>query len=145
MSRKKTVKGKAAGSSPSAGSPAGKWTGKAPRNSPGIVPMNGVVHPSRPSVSCSSEFYDIAFKVRRVEGERPAPPPASMPFSLITPAAGSTSVNIRSITATQPPHAPSLLVPGTSSSRGRSWGSSRWGHGSTSSASLAPPDDQVVL
>lgn len=65
MSRKKTVKGKAATRSPSAGSPTGKWPGRAAKSSPGIVPMNGVVHPSRPSVSSSSEFYDIAFKVRR--------------------------------------------------------------------------------
>lgn len=64
MSRKKAVRGKAATSSPSAGSPAGKGAGRAARSSPGIVQMNGVVHPSRPSVSSSSEFYDIAFKVR---------------------------------------------------------------------------------
>lgn len=66
MSRKKAVKGKAANnSSPSAGgSPTGKSAGKAARSSPGIVQMNGVVHPSRPSISNSSEFYDIAFKVR---------------------------------------------------------------------------------
>ncbi len=64
MSRKKAVKGKAATSSPSAGSSAGKGAGKAAKSSPGIVQMNGVVHPSRPSISNSSEFYDIAFKVR---------------------------------------------------------------------------------
>lgn len=64
MSRKKAVKGKAATSSPSAGSPSGKGTGKSARGSPGIVQMNGVVHPSRPSISNSSEFYDIAFKVK---------------------------------------------------------------------------------
>ncbi|XP_039905597.1 ras-related protein Rab-26-like isoform X2 [Simochromis diagramma] len=66
MSRKKAVKGKAATSSPSAGSPSGKGTGKSARGSPGIVQMNGVVHPSRPSISNSSEFYDIAFKVMLV-------------------------------------------------------------------------------
>ncbi|GLD49355.1 ras-related protein Rab-26-like protein [Lates japonicus] len=67
MSRKKAAKGKAATSSPSAGSPTGgKGTGKAARSSPGIVQMNGVVHPSRPSISNSSEFYDIAFKVMLV-------------------------------------------------------------------------------
>uniref|UniRef100_A0A8C4H4P4 small monomeric GTPase n=1 Tax=Dicentrarchus labrax TaxID=13489 RepID=A0A8C4H4P4_DICLA len=66
MSRKKAVKGKAATSSPSAGSPTGKGTGKAAKSSPGIVQMNGVVHPSRPSISNSSEFYDIAFKVMLV-------------------------------------------------------------------------------
>ncbi|XP_017280953.1 ras-related protein Rab-26-like [Kryptolebias marmoratus] len=63
MSRKKAARGKAATSSPSAGSPAGK---RAARSSPGIVQMNGVVHPSRPSISNSSEFYDIAFKVMLV-------------------------------------------------------------------------------
>lgn len=63
MSRKKSAKGKAVTSSPSAGSPAGKGAGKTARSSPGIVQMNGVVHPSRPSISNSSEFYDIAFKV----------------------------------------------------------------------------------
>ncbi|XP_068193499.1 ras-related protein Rab-26-like [Antennarius striatus] len=67
MSRKKTVKSKAANSSPSASSPAGKASsGKASRSNPGIVQMNGVVHPSRPSISNSSEFYDIAFKVMLV-------------------------------------------------------------------------------
>lgn len=66
MSRKKAAKGKAAASSPSAGSPSAKGSpGKAVKSSPGIVQMNGVVHPSRPSISNSSEFYDIAFKVRR--------------------------------------------------------------------------------
>ncbi|XP_062263966.1 ras-related protein Rab-26-like [Platichthys flesus] len=62
MSRKKSARGKAASSSPSTGSP----TGKAARSSPAIVQMNGVVHPSRPSISNSSEFYDIAFKVMLV-------------------------------------------------------------------------------
>ncbi|XP_068606137.1 ras-related protein Rab-26-like [Brachionichthys hirsutus] len=57
MSRKKTVKSKAANSSP-----AGKGTGKASS----IVQMNGVVHPSRPSISSSGEFYDVAFKVMLV-------------------------------------------------------------------------------
>ncbi|CAJ1075069.1 ras-related protein Rab-26-like isoform X2 [Xyrichtys novacula] len=66
MSRKKAAKGKAGSSSPSAGSPTGKGTGKTARSSPGIVQMNGVVHPSRPSISNSSEFYDIAFKVMLV-------------------------------------------------------------------------------
>ncbi|XP_054606568.1 ras-related protein Rab-26 [Nothobranchius furzeri] len=68
MSRKKAAKGKApssssgGGGSPSAASSAGKGA----RSSPGIVQMNGVVHPSRPSISNSSEFYDIAFKVMLV-------------------------------------------------------------------------------
>ncbi|KAM7386917.1 hypothetical protein PAMA_009508 [Pampus argenteus] len=66
MSRKRAAKGKAANSSPSASSPVGKGTVKAARSSPGIVQMNGVIHPSRPSISNSSEFYDIAFKVMLV-------------------------------------------------------------------------------
>ncbi|KAM7371971.1 hypothetical protein PAMP_009171 [Pampus punctatissimus] len=66
MSRKKAAKGKAANSSPSASSPVGKCIVKAARSSPGIVQMNGVIHPSRPSISNSSEFYDIAFKVMLV-------------------------------------------------------------------------------
>ncbi|KAI3359220.1 hypothetical protein L3Q82_002741 [Scortum barcoo] len=66
MSRKKAAKAKGAASSPSACSPGGKAAGKAARSSPGIVQMNGVVHPSRPSISSSSEFYDIAFKVMLV-------------------------------------------------------------------------------
>lgn len=64
MSRKKAAKGKAANSKQSAGSPSGRGTVKAARSSPSIVQMNGVVHPSRPSISNSNEFYDIAFKVR---------------------------------------------------------------------------------
>lgn len=66
MSRKKTVKGKAGANNPSTGSPSGKATEKTAKSSPGIVPINGVVHPSRPSISNSSEFYDIAFKVMLV-------------------------------------------------------------------------------
>lgn len=82
MSRKKTVKGKAAASGPPAGSPTGRRAGRTARSSPGIVPMTGVVHPSRPAVSSSGEFYDIAFKVRPVR-----PPPSRV--SLLKPAAGS--------------------------------------------------------
>ncbi|XP_060946476.1 ras-related protein Rab-26-like [Limanda limanda] len=63
MSRKKSARGKAASSSPATGSPP---AGKAARSSPAMVQMNGVVHPSRPSISNSSEFYDIAFKVMLV-------------------------------------------------------------------------------
>ncbi|XP_047214409.1 ras-related protein Rab-26-like isoform X4 [Girardinichthys multiradiatus] len=62
MSRKKAAKGKATNSSPSAGSPAGKGSGKTARSSSSIVQMNGEVHPIRPSISNSNEFYDIAFK-----------------------------------------------------------------------------------
>uniref|UniRef100_A0A8C7Y8C5 small monomeric GTPase n=1 Tax=Oryzias sinensis TaxID=183150 RepID=A0A8C7Y8C5_9TELE len=67
MSRKKGLRGKtASSSSPSTDSPAGKSTGKTVRGSTGIVQMNGVVHPSRPPISNSSEFYDISFKVMLV-------------------------------------------------------------------------------
>ena len=63
MSRKKAGKGKN-GSSPTTGSPTGKPNGTAGKTNPGgVVQANGVVHPSRPSLSNSSEFYDIAFKV----------------------------------------------------------------------------------
>ncbi|XP_054614956.1 ras-related protein Rab-26-like isoform X3 [Dunckerocampus dactyliophorus] len=58
MSRKKASRGK------NTSSPAGKGSGgKGARSSAGLVQMNGVVHPSRPPISNSSEFYDIAFKV----------------------------------------------------------------------------------
>lgn len=70
MSRKKSAKGKGATSSPSAACLTGKGTGKGARSSPAIVQMNGVVHPIRPSVSCSSDFYDIAFKVGRQTAPR---------------------------------------------------------------------------
>ncbi|XP_008328026.1 ras-related protein Rab-26-like [Cynoglossus semilaevis] len=66
MSRKKASKGKSTCSSPSTAGLMGKGTGKPARGSPGIVQMNGVVHPSRPSISSSNEFYDIAFKVMLV-------------------------------------------------------------------------------
>ncbi|XP_062303909.1 ras-related protein Rab-26-like [Osmerus eperlanus] len=67
MSRKKAGKGKNAGSSPTTGSPTGKPDGTAGKTNPGgVVQANGVVHPSRPSLSNSSEFYDIAFKVMLV-------------------------------------------------------------------------------
>ncbi|XP_072299393.1 ras-related protein Rab-26-like [Eucyclogobius newberryi] len=66
MSRKKSAKGKAGGNTPSTGSPNGKSTGKITKSCPGIAPLNGVVHPSRPPISNSSEFYDIAFKVMLV-------------------------------------------------------------------------------
>ncbi|XP_061740775.1 ras-related protein Rab-26-like [Nerophis ophidion] len=59
MSRKKAGRGK------HTSSPVGKGSGggKGARSSPAIVQMNGVVHPCRPPISSSSEFYDIAFKV----------------------------------------------------------------------------------
>uniref|UniRef100_M3XJ07 small monomeric GTPase n=1 Tax=Latimeria chalumnae TaxID=7897 RepID=M3XJ07_LATCH len=65
MSRKKTVKSKG-NSSPTASLPS-KENGKSGKSSPGSEgPVNGVVFPSRPSLSNSSEFYDIAFKVMLV-------------------------------------------------------------------------------
>ncbi|KAL7850807.1 ras-related protein Rab-26-like [Colossoma macropomum] len=66
MSRKKASKGKGSSGSPSAATPA-KESGRSTRSSlvPGVQ-ANGVVHPSRPPVSSSSEFYDIAFKVMLV-------------------------------------------------------------------------------
>ncbi|KAJ7989876.1 hypothetical protein DPEC_G00309020 [Dallia pectoralis] len=64
MSRKKAVKGKS--SSPTTtGSPAGKPNGKT-AGTRSVVHTNGMVHPSRPPLSNSSEFYDIAFKVMLV-------------------------------------------------------------------------------
>uniref|UniRef100_A0A673IG02 RAB26, member RAS oncogene family n=1 Tax=Sinocyclocheilus rhinocerous TaxID=307959 RepID=A0A673IG02_9TELE len=59
MSRKKAVNGK--GGTPSSSPNSDKEKGKkVPTHS------NGVVHPSRPSLSSSGEFYDIAFKVMLV-------------------------------------------------------------------------------
>ncbi|XP_043944838.1 ras-related protein Rab-26-like [Protopterus annectens] len=65
MSRKKTLKGKG-NSSPTATLPS-KQNGKSCKGSSGAeMPVNGVVLPNRPSLSNSSEFYDIAFKVMLV-------------------------------------------------------------------------------
>uniref|UniRef100_A0A674DLR2 small monomeric GTPase n=1 Tax=Salmo trutta TaxID=8032 RepID=A0A674DLR2_SALTR len=63
MSRKKAGKGKNANSSPTTGSPT---TGSPTTGTGSVVQANGMVHPSRPSLSNSSEFYDIAFKVMLV-------------------------------------------------------------------------------
>uniref|UniRef100_A0A9J8BXV0 Ras-related protein Rab-26 n=1 Tax=Cyprinus carpio carpio TaxID=630221 RepID=A0A9J8BXV0_CYPCA len=61
MSRKKAVKGKGGSNTPSSSPNSDKEKGKkVPAQS------NGVVHPSRPSLSSSGEFYDIAFKVMLV-------------------------------------------------------------------------------
>ncbi len=58
MSRKKAVKGKGSSNTPSSSPSSEKEKGKkVPTQS------NGVVHPSRPSLSYSGEFYDISFKV----------------------------------------------------------------------------------
>ncbi|CAL8304776.1 unnamed protein product [Lota lota] len=63
MSRKKALKGKGSSKSPKA-SPC-KDSGKSGKCL-APAPSNGVVHPSRPSISSSGEFYDIAFKVMLV-------------------------------------------------------------------------------
>ncbi|KAG7335136.1 hypothetical protein KOW79_001732 [Hemibagrus wyckioides] len=63
MSRKKASKGKGGSASPSTTKDNSNKSSKS-----GLVAgvqANGVVHPSRPSVS-SSEFYDVAFKVMLV-------------------------------------------------------------------------------
>lgn len=64
MSRKKVSKGKSGTSSPSTAKDNNNRSVKS-----GLVTgvqANGVVHPSRASVN-SSEFYDVAFKVRNSE------------------------------------------------------------------------------
>ncbi|CAL8274150.1 unnamed protein product [Lota lota] len=66
MSRKKGVKGRTATSPSTTGGSTGKASGKAAKSSMSFGQSNGIVHPSRPSFSCSSEFYDIAFKVMLV-------------------------------------------------------------------------------
>lgn len=60
MSRKKAVKGKVSSRSPK-GSPSSGRTGKG--LAAAAAPSSGLVYPSRPSLSNSGEFYDIAFKV----------------------------------------------------------------------------------
>ncbi|KAJ8366922.1 hypothetical protein AAFF_G00336760, partial [Aldrovandia affinis] len=62
MSRKKAVRGKSGSSTASQ-----KGKGKSDRATSGTEGQsNGVVHPSRPSLSNSGEFYDVAFKVMLV-------------------------------------------------------------------------------
>ncbi|XP_041830089.1 ras-related protein Rab-26 isoform X2 [Melanotaenia boesemani] len=63
MSRKKAVKGKGSSKSPKA-SPSPGRTGKG--LAAAASPSSGLVYPSRPSISNSGEFYDIAFKVMLV-------------------------------------------------------------------------------
>ncbi|XP_038591734.1 ras-related protein Rab-26-like isoform X2 [Micropterus salmoides] len=63
MSRKKAVKGKGSSKSPKA-SPSSGRTGKG--LAAAAAPSSGLVYPSRPSLSNSGEFYDIAFKVMLV-------------------------------------------------------------------------------
>ncbi|XP_051926503.1 ras-related protein Rab-26 isoform X2 [Hippocampus zosterae] len=68
MSRKKALKGKGTTKSPkgspSGGGGGGGRTGKG--LAAGASPTSGLVYPSRPSISSSGEFYDIAFKVMLV-------------------------------------------------------------------------------
>ncbi|XP_051967993.1 ras-related protein Rab-26-like isoform X1 [Xyrauchen texanus] len=59
MSRKKATKGKCSSNTPNSSSCSEK--GKKV-----LTQSNGVVHPSRPPLSNSGEFYDIAFKVMLV-------------------------------------------------------------------------------
>lgn len=63
MSRKKAHKNKSGTASPSTGTPNGKEGGRSGKALVPGVQASGVVHPSRPALSNSSEFYDIAFKV----------------------------------------------------------------------------------
>ncbi|XP_041942136.1 ras-related protein Rab-26-like [Alosa sapidissima] len=66
MSRKKAHKNKSGTASPSTGTPNGKEGGRSGKALVPVVQATGVVHPSRPAFSNSSEFYDIAFKVMLV-------------------------------------------------------------------------------
>ncbi|XP_073722685.1 ras-related protein Rab-26-like [Misgurnus anguillicaudatus] len=61
MSRKKAVKGNGSSNTPNSSPNNDKEKGKKVQTQ-----SNGVVYPSRPSLSNSGEFYDIAFKVMLV-------------------------------------------------------------------------------
>ncbi|KAL3051075.1 ras-related protein Rab-26 [Gymnodraco acuticeps] len=63
MSRKKAVKGKGSSKSPKA-SPISGRSGRG--LAAAAAPSSALVYPSRPSISNSGEFYDIAFKVMLV-------------------------------------------------------------------------------
>lgn len=63
MSRKKAGKGKAGSSTPSSSPNSNKDSGPSGKGAGAPGQANGVVHPSRPSLSNSGEFYDLAFKV----------------------------------------------------------------------------------
>ncbi|XP_056285915.1 ras-related protein Rab-26-like [Pseudoliparis swirei] len=63
MSRKKAARGKGGSRSPRA-SPGGGRTAKG--LAAAGAPSSGLVYPSRPSISHSGEFYDVAFKVMLV-------------------------------------------------------------------------------
>lgn len=86
MSRKKALKKASQGSSKSPihkASPCkdGGKSGGVGKGLAAAAPSGGVVYPSRPSVSSSGEFYDIAFKVRR---RRATVPPFLFAHSLLT-------------------------------------------------------------
>lgn len=64
MSRKKAVKGKGSSRSPKASPSSGRDGGRTGKSlAAAAAPSSGLVYPSRPSLSNSGEFYDIAFKV----------------------------------------------------------------------------------
>ncbi|KAM7371170.1 hypothetical protein PAMP_010661 [Pampus punctatissimus] len=64
MSRKKAVKGKGSSKSPKASPSSGRDGGRTGKGlAAAAAPSSGLVYPSRPSISNSGEFYDIAFKV----------------------------------------------------------------------------------
>lgn len=64
MSRKKAVKGKGSSRSPKASPSSGRDGGRTGKGlAAAAAPSSGLVYPSRPSLSNSGEFYDIAFKV----------------------------------------------------------------------------------
>ena len=68
MSRKKAVKGKGGSKSPKASPSSGRDGGRTGKGlAAAAAPSSGLVYPSRPSLSHSGEFYDIAFKVSRVQ------------------------------------------------------------------------------
>lgn len=76
MSRKKAVKGKGSSRSPKGSPSSGKdgvRTGKG--LAAAAAPSSGLVYPSRPSLSNSGEFYDIAFKVSRRHTLKPISEP----------------------------------------------------------------------
>ncbi|XP_042253782.1 ras-related protein Rab-26 isoform X2 [Thunnus maccoyii] len=67
MSRKKAVKGKGTSKSPKASPSGGRDSGRTGKGlAAAAAPSSGLVYPSRPSISNSGEFYDIAFKVMLV-------------------------------------------------------------------------------
>ena len=71
MSRKKAVKGKGGSKSPKASPSSGRDGGRTGKGlAAAAAPSSGLVYPSRPSLSHSGEFYDIAFKVSRVQDKK---------------------------------------------------------------------------